>query len=98
MKDFLEVLERYKDFKDIQDLLDEIKELRELYFTQKFEKMMEHINKLMEKYAVETIIWNFTNPVMPQTYEQQYINAEKFLNTQGVKILTEKGIKIIQQS
>lgn len=97
MKDFLEDLDKYKYFKDIKDLIDEIKELRKLYSNQDFEKMMEHINKLTQKYSVEAIIWNYTNPIIPQTFEQQYINAEQFLNAQGVRMLAEKGIKLIQQ-
>jgi len=75
---------------------EEIKELRKLYSTQEFEKMMQHINKLTQKYLFETFTWNSVNKIMPQTFEQQYINAERFLNAQSIRILTEKGIKIIQ--
>lgn len=98
MNDILKILEEHKDIKDIKDLIDEIKELRKLYSTQEFEKMMKHINKLTQKYLFETFTWNSINKIMPQTFEQQYINAENFLSAQATRILADKGIKIIQQS
>ena len=34
---------------------------------------------------------------MPQTIEQQYINANNFLKAQGVKILIEKGVEVSKE-
>lgn len=96
MADFLKLFEMHKDIKDIEDLVNEIRELRNLYYSKQFNEMNLHINNLTQKYFVETLMWNSINQIMPQTTEQQFINAEKFLKAQGVRILTEKGIKIIE--
>ena len=47
----------------------------------------------MNKYIVETFVWNSINKTVPQSIEQQYVNAHAFLKSQGFKILVEKGIK-----
>ena len=52
--------------------------------------MQDHIRKLMNKYLVETLVWNTVNTSQPTTVEQSYINAENFLRMQGAKIIAEK--------
>ena len=52
--------------------------------------MQDHIQKLMNKYLVETLVWNTVNTSQPTTVEQSYINAENFLQMQGTKIVVEK--------
>ena len=59
--------------------------------------MNNHIANLTNKYFFETLTWNSVNRVMPQTIEQQYINAHNFLKAQGLKKLVEKGVKISQE-
>ena len=78
MNDYLNSLEPYKDNKEISDLIDEVKKLREYYYTQQYDKMQEHINKLMLKYLAETITWNAIHPIKPITHQESYINAEVF--------------------
>ena len=78
MNDYLNSLEPYKDNKEISDLIDEVKKLREYYYTQQYDKMQEHINKLMLKYLAETITWNAIHPIKPITQQESYINAEVF--------------------
>ncbi len=93
MDNYLKELEKYKDIKDIKDIIDETNKLNELYNAEKYNEMLEHIHNLMNKYFVETLTWNSINKVMPQSVEQQYINAKNFLRAQSAKILIEKGIK-----
>lgn len=97
MNDYLVFLERYKDFKEISDLVDEIKKLREYYYTQQYDKMQQHINKLTGKYLIETFTWNATHPSMPTTVQQAYLNAENFLRLKGISVLLQKGIKTQEQ-
>ena len=72
MNDNLNFLEPYKDNKEISDLIDEVKKLREYYYTQQYDKMQEHINKLMLKYLAETITWNAIHPIKPITHQESY--------------------------
>lgn len=90
MKNYLEILEKFKDVKEIDDLINGVNKLRYYYTTRQYQNMQEHINALTTKYFIETIAWNTVNPVMPITYEQSYLNAEHFLQTQCIKILIEK--------
>ena len=93
MSDYLNSLEPYKGIKEISDLIDEVKKLREYYFTRQYDKMQEHINKLMLKYPVETITWNTVNRVIPTTYQQSYLNAETFLRRKRYSLLLKNGVK-----
>ena len=93
MNDYLNSLEPYKDIKEISDLIDEVKKLRECYYTQQYDKMQEHINKLMLKYLAETITWNAIHPIKPITHQESYINAEVFLRAKEIHILLDKGLK-----
>ena len=43
----------------------------------------------MDKYFIETAVWNVVNHYQPTTGEQSYINSENFLQMQGAKIITE---------
>ena len=51
--------------------------------------MLGYIQTLMIKYFEDTIKWNIVYNEMPQTIEEQYINAHNFLKAQSVKILKE---------
>ena len=51
--------------------------------------MMDHIHKMMDKYFIETLLWNCVNTVQPTTIEQSYLNAEQFLKLQGAKIIAK---------
>ena len=94
MDDYLNVLEQFKQFKEIADLVDEVKKLREYYYTQKYDKMHQHINELTVKYFIETFAWNTIHPNMPATVQQAYLNAEIFLRLKGYSLLLEKGVKL----
>ena len=97
MNDYLTIFEQYQDIKGIADLIDDVKKLREYYSTQQYDKMHQHIDNLMCKYVVETVVWNSTHNLMPVTVEQSYINAESFLWFKGFSILLKKGINIQEQ-
>ena len=94
MDKYLKEFEMYKEYKDIKDIIDEVNKLNELYYNKKYDEMLDYIHNLIRKYFVETLTWNSINTTMPQTIEQQYINANDFLKTQGLKILIDKGVKI----
>ena len=97
MVDYLTFLESYKNIKEISDLVDEVNKLREYYYTQQYDKMQDHINKLSGKYLVETITWNATHPIRPITYQEAYMNAEIFLRAKGIHMLLDKGLKRREQ-
>ena len=56
--------------------------------------MQDHIQKLMNKYLVETLVWNTVNTSQPTTFEQSYINAENFLQMQGAIIIVKSEKKL----
>ena len=91
MTDYLKIYEKFKDVKEIKDYIDDVILLRHYYTTQQYSQMQEHIRKLMNKYLVETLVWNAVNTSQPTTVEQSYINAENFLQMQGAKIVVEKA-------
>ena len=90
MIDYLEIYKKFKDVKEVKDYIDEVILLRHYYATQQYSQMQDHIRKLMNKYLVETLVWNTVNTSQPTTVEQSYINAENFLQMQGAKIIVEK--------
>ena len=90
MIDYLEIYKKFKDVKEVKDYIDDVILLRHYYAIQQYSQMQDHIRKLMNKYLVETLVWNTVNTYQPTTVEQSYINAENFLQMQGAKIITEK--------
>ena len=90
MIDYLEIYKKFKDVKEVKDYIDDVIHLRYYYATQQYSQMQDHIRKLMNKYLVETLVWNTVNTSQPTTVEQSYINAENFLQMQGAKIIAEK--------
>ena len=90
MTDYLKIYEKFKDVKEVKDYIDDVILLRHYYATQQYSQMQDHIRKLMNKYLVETLVWNSVNTSQPTTFEQSYINAENFLQMQGAKIIIEK--------
>lgn len=93
-KDYINALERYKDIKEIADLCEDIKKLREYYYGRQYDRMQQHIQSLMLKYPAETLAWNSSYTVVPQTSEQSYQNAEAFLNAKIQALMIEKGLKL----
>ena len=90
MTDYLKIYEKFKDVKEVKDYINDVILLRHYYATQQYSQMQDHIRKLMNKYLVETLVWNTVNTSQPTTVEQSYINAENFLQMQGAKIIVEK--------
>ena len=90
MTDYLKIYKQFKDVKEVKDYIDDVILLRNYYATQQYSQMQDHIRKLMNKYLVETLVWNTVNTSQPTTVEQSYINAENFLRMQGAKIIAEK--------
>ena len=90
MTDYLKTYEKFKDVKEVKDYIDDVILLRHYYATQQYSQMQDHIRKLMNKYLVETLVWNTVNYYQPTTVEQSYVNAENFLQVQGAKIIVEK--------
>ena len=90
MIDYLEIYKKFKDVKEVKDYIDDVILLRHYYAIQQYSQMQDHIRNLMNKYLVETLVWNTVNTSQPTTVEQSYINAENFLQMQGAKIIAEK--------
>ena len=89
MTDYLKIYEKFKDVKEVKDYIDDVILLRHYYATQQYSQMQDHIRNLTYKYPVEAITWNTVNRVMPNTYEQAYINADNFLKVQGAIIVAK---------
>lgn len=92
MKDYVKIYEKFKDVKEVKNYIDDVILLRQYYASQQFAKMQEHIQKLMNKYFAETLVWNAVNTSQPITIEQAYINTENFLQMQGALLIT-KAVK-----
>ena len=90
MTDYLKIYEKFKDVREVKDYIDDVILLRHYYATRQFSEMQDHIRKLMNKYLVETLVWNTVNTSQPTTVEQSYVDAENFLQMQGAKIIAEK--------
>ena len=80
---FLLTLEKFNDIREIKDLIEDLKTLNKYFYSKEYDKMQEHIQKIMIKYYVETLCWNKVN------IEQAFINAEKFLFKQGLDIISK---------
>ena len=89
MIDYLEIYKKFKDVKEVKDYIDDVILLRHYYATRQYSQMQDHIRKLMNKYLVETLVWNTVNTFQPTTVEQSYINAEYFLRMQGAIIIAK---------
>ena len=96
MLDYLTIYEKFNDVKEVKDYIDDVILLRHYYATQQFAQMQDHIRKLMMKYPLEAITWNTVNRIMPNTYEQAYINAENFLQVQGAIIVAKTVTHYVQ--
>lgn len=86
---FLLTLEKFNDIREIKDLIEDLKILHKYFYSKEYDKMQEHILKIMIKYYVETLCWNKVNIEQPKTFEQAFINAEKFLFKQGLDIISK---------
>lgn len=89
MNDYLQEFDKFKNIKEMGELIEEIRELRRLYTSEQFVQMQLYIAYLMQKYALETVAWNSSHPIQPQSYEEQYTSAETFLEAKGAKIILE---------
>ena len=76
--DILVTLEKFSDIREITELIEEVKTLRKYFYSNEYDKMQEHIHKIMIKYFEESICWNTVNTEQPKTFDQAYINAEFF--------------------
>ena len=90
MNDYLEIYKKFDDVKEIKDYIDDVMKLRQYYYTQQYDKMIEHINSLKMKYFLDSVAWNGTHTIMPTTYQEYYQNAELFMQAQGAKIIASK--------
>ena len=97
MTDYLKIYKQFKDVKEVRDYIDDVIHLRHYYAIQQYSQMQDHIRKLTMKYPLEAITWNTVNRIMPNTYEQAYINAENFLQVQGAIIVVKTVNHYVQQ-
>ena len=96
MTDYLKIYEKFKDVKEVKDYINDVILLRHYYATQHYSQMQDHIRKLTMKYPLEAITWNTVNRIMPNTYEQAYINTENFLQVQGAIIIAKTVTHYVQ--
>ena len=96
MADYLKIYEKFEDIKEVKDYIDDVILLRHYYATQQFAQMQDHIRKLTQKYPLEAITWNIVHPIMPNTYEQAFINAEDFMQVQGAIIVAKTVTHYVQ--
>ena len=86
---FLLTLEKFNDIREIKDLIEDLKTLNKYFYSKEYDKMQEHILKIMIKYYEESICWNTVNTEQPKTFAQAFINAEKFLFKQRLDIISK---------
>ena len=48
--DILVTLEKFSDIREITELIEEVKTLRKYFYSNEYDKMQEHIHKIMIKY------------------------------------------------
>ena len=97
MADYLKIYEKFKDVEEVKDYIDDVILLRQYYATQQFAQMQNHIRNLTMKYPLEAFTWNIGHPIMPNTYEQAYINAESFMQGQGAIIVVKTVTHYVQR-
>ena len=97
MTDYLKIYKKFKDVKEVKDYIDDVILLRHYYTSQQYSQMQDHIRTLTMKHPLETITWNTINRIMPNTYEQAYINAENFMQVQGAIIVAKTVTHYVQQ-
>lgn len=85
--------ENYKDIKEISEYINDVLKLRSLYNLGNYNEMINHINELVNKYFVESILWNESHNIKPQTYYEYYINAEVILKAKAKNYLRKQYIK-----
>ncbi len=66
----LELLLKFDNIKEVAELIDDITTLRKYFYSEDYERMQEHIQKLMIKYCKETIYWNSVYTNQSQNFEQ----------------------------
>lgn len=62
-----------ENVKEVADYINDVLKLRYYYANQQYELMWQHINRIAQKYAVETTVWNTVNTESPKTDEQAYV-------------------------
>lgn len=97
MNDYLDVYKKFEDVKEVKDYIDEVTKLRQYYYTQQYDRMIEHIKSIMGNHPVESSAWNITHTVKPITYLEYYQNAEVFMQVQGARIIASKVANYAQR-
>lgn len=87
MDDYLKILQKFTNIQEIGEFIIDVLDLRIYYLDRQFERMQDHIGRMMFKYQKETIIWNTINTEQPISAEQKYRNAEQFMQFEGANLL-----------
>ena len=53
MNDYLDVYKKFEDVKEVKDYIDEVTKLRQYYYTQQYDRMIEHIKSIMGNHPVQ---------------------------------------------
>lgn len=85
MNDYIVIFEKFSDYKNVVDCINELKTLRFYYETKQYDQMRDFIQRLISKHTLEALAWNLKHPVMPETFDQLYINACDFMRVQTAK-------------
>lgn len=87
-----------KGIKEFDDIINEEIKLENLYYNQRYQEMMSHIQKIMNNHPVETAVWNNINQTQSISYKEHFKSASAFLYTNAIKILIEHGIDILNSN
>ena len=85
----MDLLEKYKHYKEIKDIIDERDQIRKFIISVDKTGANEYILFLMNKYLLETMVYNSVNPQMPTSLQENLINAEMFLTNLGLSKIPE---------
>ena len=89
---------RGKVIKEFDDIINEEIKLENLYYSQRYQEMMSHIQKIINNHPAETAVWNNIDQTQSTTYKEHFKSASAFLYANAVKILIEHGIDILNSN
>lgn len=94
----LEYLKQFREIREIADIIHDIDGLDSLVRQNDWISVERRLQELSEKYIVEKVAFNLTNPVPPQSIQQSAMNCRRFLIGHGMEKVAEIALKQREQN
>lgn len=65
--------------KEISDIEKDYKTIERLLQEQRWEELQNHLQSILVKYPVETMMHNISNPIPPRSLQENAVNCQHFL-------------------